>query len=432
MEATSLAKKTHNPIRHIVENLNLEPNPEKHMIALSIGDPTIFGNLKPPQEVVDAVKRSIDSAQFNGYAPAAGYFEARDAVAKYSSNEYYTVQAEDVILCSGCSSSLDLCISVLAEPGKNILTPRPGFSIYKTLAGGLGAEVREYNLIPQSNWEVDLFDLESKIDENTVAIVVTNPSNPCGSVYSSQHLKDILDVASRNCVPIIADEIYEHLVFKGETFYPIAAFSEDVPILSCSGLTKRFLCPGWRMGWIVIHDRNSIFSKEIRNGLQRLSSRILGSNTLVQGAIPEILTKTPQSFFDETIGILQRHAQIAYSFLSEIDGLIPVMPQGAMYMMIKIEMERFPKFRNGLEFVKQMVQEESVFCLPGECFDYPGYMRIVLTTPEEQLLEACTRMSKFCERHFKSNEVTRGEYIKTPYQNMKYVIPLEQGNSTSP
>lgn len=151
---------------------------------------------------------------------------------------------------------------------------------------------------------MDLVDLENKIDKKTSAIVIINPSNPCGSVYSKNHLKEILAVAERNFLPIIADEIYEHLVFPGHKFYPLASLSKNVPVLSCSGITKRFLVPGWRMGWIIIHDRHNAFSASIKGGLINLSQRIIGSNTLVQGALPTILSSTPQSFFDDVINLI--------------------------------------------------------------------------------------------------------------------------------
>ncbi|KAG8236103.1 hypothetical protein J437_LFUL000465 [Ladona fulva] len=124
--------------------------------------------------------------------------------------------------------------------------------------------------------------MEAQIDADTAAIIVNNPSNPCGSVFSQQHLLDILNIARRNFVPIIADEIYDNFVFSGQTFHSIGSLSEDVPILKCGGLTKRFLVPGWRMGWIVIHDPIGAFNQEVRKGLTCLSQRTIGSNTLVQ------------------------------------------------------------------------------------------------------------------------------------------------------
>ncbi|XP_014212261.1 tyrosine aminotransferase isoform X2 [Copidosoma floridanum] len=403
VQASLIAKNTHNPIRSIVESIVVEPNPEKCVIALSIGDPTTFGNLKPAREVIEAVQESVESQAYNGYAPSAGFQEARLAVAEYYSDQHVQIDPSDVILCSGCSSALDICITALAREGQNILLPRPGFSIYRTLAVGLGISVKSYNLRPELGWEIDLDDLEAQIDEFTAAIVINNPSNPCGSVYSREHLLDVLDIAAKYCVPIIADEIYEYLVFPGRTFYSLASLSTEVPILSCSGLAKRFLVPGWRMGWIVIHDRDNILDKEIRKGLQCLTHRTIGSNTIIQGALPKILKNTPQRFFDNLLQTLYAHAKLTYNYLSQIPGLKPIMPDGAMYMMVHIDLSSFPGFNSEMDFVQGLLAEESVFCLPGQCFDYPSYMRLVITVPQDVLEEACLRIQEFCSRHHVKN-----------------------------
>ncbi|XP_063236901.1 tyrosine aminotransferase isoform X2 [Bacillus rossius redtenbacheri] len=358
VRCSGLARATHNPIRAVVENLHLEPNPGKQLIALSLGDPTVFGNLQPPGELLEAVQSSLESLSYNGYTAGRGSQEAREAVAKYSSTPGSTVDPNDVVLCSGCSGALDICITGVADPGQNILVPRPGFSIYRTLAEGCGIAVRSYDLKPADGWEADLVQMEQQIDKNTALLVVTNPSNPCGSVYSRRHLMDILEVARRNYLPVLADEIYEHMVFPGKEFISMGSLSQDVPILVCSGLAKRFLVPGWRIGWIIIHDRNGILQKE-------------------------------------------NNALVAYDILKRVEGLYPVMPEGAMYMMVGIDMIDFP-FEDELEFLQQLMREESVFCLPGQCFDYPNYMRLVITVPEDLLKEACHRIADFCARHHKT------------------------------
>lgn len=403
VSASNYATNTFNPIRNIVENLQIVPNPDKPMIALSIGDPTVFGNLTPAKEITEAVVEAIRSGKYNGYGPSTGFVESREAVAKHCSvPDVAVLEAKDIILCSGCSCSIDLCITALCCPGQNILVPRPGFPLYKTLAEGLSIKTKYYNLLPEKNWEVDLEMLETLIDDETSAIVVNNPSNPCGSVFSKEHLTAILDVAARNKVPVIADEIYDHFVFSGEEYHPMASLTQEVPVLSCGGLTKRFLIPGWRMGWIAIYDRNGILDKEVRKGLQSLSQRIIGSNTLVQGALPTILSKTPKDFFSDTIKQIEENARLCYNNIRAVPGLRPVMPQGAMYMMVGVDMDSFPQFDDDLQFVEKMISEESVFCLPGKCFDYPNYVRIVLTVPEKQLQEACDRIAAFCMRHFQA------------------------------
>ncbi|CAL4116174.1 unnamed protein product, partial [Meganyctiphanes norvegica] len=397
--ASSYALNTFNPIRNIVENMKINPNPEKKMIALSIGDPTVFGNLVPAETITNAVSESVQSGKYNGYGPSTGFEEARAAVASHVSVPGAEVTAKDVILCSGCSCALDMCITALASPGQNILVPRPGFPLYKTLAEGLAIKTKYYNLLPENNWEVDLAMLEDMIDDETAAIVINNPSNPCGSVFNKGHLKAIIEVASRNKVPIIADEIYDYFVFEGHEYHYMASLTDEVPILSCGGLTKRFLVPGWRMGWIVVYDRNNVLEKQARSGLQSLSQRIIGSNTIIQGALPTILAKTPKSFFEGTIQQIQDNAKMAYNLVSAVPGLHPIMPQGAMYMMVRVEMEKFPEFETDMEFVETMISEESVFCLPGKCFDYPNYVRIVLTVPSVMMQEACGRIADFCRTH---------------------------------
>ncbi|XP_057692145.1 tyrosine aminotransferase [Corythoichthys intestinalis] len=399
-----MAENTLNPIRAIVDGMQLSPNPDKAMIALSIGDPTVFGNLPLDDAVIQAIKDALDSHKYNGYAPSIGYLKSRQAVANFYSCSEAPLEAEDVILTSGCSQAIDLVISVLCNPGDNILVPRPGFSLYKTLAVSLGIEVRFYNLLPEKSWEVDLQHLESLIDERTSLLIVTNPSNPCGSVFTKEHQQKILTVASRNCIPILADEIYSNMVFPGCDCPSLASLSNDVPIISCGGLAKRWLVPGWRMGWILIHDKNNIFGSEIRQGLVKLSQRILGPCTIIQGALEEIFNNTHQRFYDHTIDFLKSNAEICFNELSTVPGLKPIMPSGAMYLMVGIDMDDFPDFQNDVDFTERLVTEQSVFCLPATAFEYPNFFRIVVTVPEHMMVDACGRIREFCQRHYRPGD----------------------------
>ena len=141
VRASIVAKNTFNPIRNILETMDITPHPQKKMISLSIGDPTVFGNLNPATEVVEAVSASLASGLHNGYGPSTGFVAAREAVAAHVSTPGGEVTADDVILCSGCSCALDLAISTMADAGQNILVPRPGFPLYTTLSAGLGMYV---------------------------------------------------------------------------------------------------------------------------------------------------------------------------------------------------------------------------------------------------------------------------------------------------
>ncbi|KAG5682905.1 hypothetical protein PVAND_012223 [Polypedilum vanderplanki] len=412
LEMSTFARQTVNPHRLMVETSKVVPNPKKKVLTLQLGDPTIFKNFQHPPEAIDAIKNALVKDSFS-YYPTNGIKEAREAVADYVSKNGDQVNADDIILTSGGSSSLELCFYVLANPGENILIPTPSFN-YRTWLHGPGIISKTYKLDPTKNWCVDLKDLESKIDNKTRAILVNNVGNPCGNVFTKEHILDILEIAERYRLPIISDDIYEHFVFPGVEYYSVASLSKNVPILSCSGLTKRFIMPGIRMGWISIHDRHDAL-KEIRKGFTQMLGRNFGPNCTVQKALPEILQNVPQTFFDETVKKVQLHAMTAFKLLKNIKGLIPIEPRGAFYMMIKIEFENFPKFKSDLEFVEALTEEESVKAFPGgPCFDFAGYFRFVLTVPLDMLIEACQRIQEFCERHYMNiNEIENFEPVQT-------------------
>jgi tyrosine aminotransferase len=298
LQMSSFAQNTENPLRKIWEGPKVLPNPNKETITLQIGDPTAFGNFPVADETVVAMKNALNVESFS-YTVSAGMKSARQAVADYvNKNVVENVMSDDVILTNGCSTALEICFRVLANPGENILIPRPAWN-YTTWICGSGIEVQFYDLDPTQDWKVDLKHMESLINGKTRAILLNSPGNPCGNVFSKEHILDILKIAEHHKLPIIADEVYEHFVFPGVKFHPVASLSTNVPVLTCSGLTKRFLMPGIRMGWIVINDRAEKLGK-VRRGLETIAGRNFGPSSVVQRALPKILGKIPQSFFDET------------------------------------------------------------------------------------------------------------------------------------
>lgn len=325
LQMSHFAQATANPHRLMAENSKIVPNPSKKTITLQMGDPTIFGNFSRPQEAVEAIKKAADKDRFS-YYHTCGMKEARMAVAEYANKSGVSVSHDDIILTSGGSSSLEMCFLTLANIGENILVPRPCFN-YKTWMWGPGIEARSYNLDPSREWEVDLEHLESQIDQNTKGILVNNVGNPCGNVFSKDHILDILAVAERHNLPIISDDIYEYFVFPGESYWSVAALSTNVPVLSCSGLTKRFIMPGVRCGWIIVHDRHGAL-KEITQGLIRISGRNFGPNCTVQMALPDILHNTPDEFFIDTVTRVHHHALLAYNNLRDVPGINAIMPKG--------------------------------------------------------------------------------------------------------
>jgi len=371
------------------------------MIPLSLGDPTVYGNLLAPEQLTEAVVQQVRSKRANGYGHSAGLPAARTAVAKFMSTETSPLTSDDIIMASGGSGALEIAISGLVNEGDNILVPRPGFPLYQVIAESNGAHVIEYPLLAEQNWQADVEAMEALVTERTRAILVNNPSNPCGSVFSQETLKGILGVAEKKRIPIIADEIYGEMVFTGQTFTPIASLTTSVPVIAMGGMAKMFLVPGWRVGWLCVHDRAGIL-QEARQGFMNLSQLILGSNTLVQSALEQVLTNDRESLieFNRTyVAALENGAKCSMNMLSKAKGLSLVEPGGAMYMMVRVHPEAFKDILDDKEFAQMLLKEEAVFVLPGSCFGAPNFFRIVFTAPEEKLQEAYDRIIQFCERH---------------------------------
>lgn len=297
VEITDYARLSINPLRKLKFEQKVVPNPNKEVITLQLGDPSIFGNFPPPKELLNALRKALDEDTFL-YNNGPGRQEAREAIAEYS-RHIGNVKADDVVVASGCGHALEMCILTLVAPGENLLIPQPSYN-YKTWTSGLHIETRAYNLDPSKEWNIDLKHLESLIDTKTRAILVNNPGNPCGNVFSKEHILEILAIAERYKLPIISDEVYEFFVFPGIEFNSVAALSKKVPVLTCSALSKRFLVPGIRMGWIVLKDFHGAL-KNVKAGLHNVTGRILGPHSTVQHAIPEILRNTPKEFFDDTM-----------------------------------------------------------------------------------------------------------------------------------
>mmetsp|Transcript_1731 Transcript_1731/g.2551 ORF Transcript_1731/g.2551 Transcript_1731/m.2551 type:complete len:432 (+) Transcript_1731:67-1362(+) len=402
VKVTTKSKRTINPIRMILKDFDMKNTDKtKELISLSIGDPTVYGNLNPPVEMIEQLKKNALEGKSNGYQHSMGLESARRAIAKYAfGKESKEEKYMDVCIASGASGALDIAINALVDPGCNMLIPVPGFSLYETLLKSMGGEPRFYNLKPEKGWEADIEHMESLIDEKTRAILVNNPSNPCGSVYTKKHLEDILKVADKYCVPIIADEIYGDITFE-KPYIPMHTLTKTVPIIQVSGLAKQWLVPGWRIGWLVLHDRQFIFDTvDMRSAIFRLSTILMGSNTLCQSVIPTALENIPESFFEKNRDLLKTNANYCAKRVENIEGLNSIQPEGAMYMMFGIDVNQFDgSFVDDLSFAKLLLKEESIVVLPGQCFHFKNYVRIVYCAPLETLKTAFDRIEAFCKKY---------------------------------
>lgn len=251
--------------------------------------------------------------------------------------------------------------------------------------------------------------MDQLIDSRTKAILINNPSNPCGSNYSAEHLSLIVEVARKHGLPIIADEIYGGCVFDG-IFTPIQVLRGNVPVIALGGLAKEFVVPGWRVGWVTLHDSKDIPRMNgVKVGMKSLSQIILGASSIIQHAIPKLLCPVKdseddlslQAYYKKYLSVLQTNAQLCVTQAENCPGLSVVEPTAAMYAMVKIDIDALKDISDDCIFSQKLLQEENLLCLPGQCFGMPNFIRLVTCAPAEKITDAFERIAIFCQNHAK-------------------------------
>ncbi|KAF8413832.1 hypothetical protein HHK36_001826 [Tetracentron sinense] len=359
-------------IRGVLYSLmqNIDAGDERPTIPLGHGDPSAFPCFRTSLSAEDAIVDALRSADFNSYSPTtAGISPARRAIAEYLSRDLsYKLSPDDVYVTAGCVQAIEVALNVLARPGANILLPRPGFPIYEARADFCNLEVRHFDLLPEQGWEVDLDAVEALADENTVAMVIINPGNPCGSVFSYRHLKKVAETAKKLGILVIADEVYGHLTFGSNPFVPMGEFGSIVPVLTLGSISKRWIVPGWRLGWLVTTDPSGILRKtKIVEGIKGYCNISTEPTTFIQGAISHILEQTKEDFFVKIINILRQASDICYARIKEIPCITcPHKPDGSMFLMAKLDLLQLEDINDDMDFCFKLAQEESVIILPGE------------------------------------------------------------------
>nr|AGT02452.1 tyrosine transaminase [Strigomonas culicis]AGU67999.1 tyrosine transaminase [Strigomonas culicis] len=408
-----------NPLR-VISDTTKPSDCGKSCIKLSMGDPTLDGNLPPSEESVQAVLEATKSHKHDGYAAVVGAPAARESVAAYWRERFVHsdalrahVKASNVIFSSGGSHAIAMSVAALCNPGDNIIVPAPGFPTYDTAGNAYQAEIRRYRLDPQNGWEGDLAELERLVDERTKLVIMTNPSNPCGSNFSRQHVTDVVKLCERLHVPLLADEIYAGIVFQYESnpnkeFTSVADVESTCPRIVLGGTAKLHTVPGWRIAWLLLIDPANVASGCYK-GLEAQATLVLGPNTLVQAALPGALQHTTQVHYDRTVAALEAGAMQFYNAIAQravrtTDGaplLVPTLPQGAMYVMVQIMLERLDPaaITTDVDFYTKLNAEENVLVIPGSLFHADGFFRAVTTRPPEILAEAIDRIVAFCQRH---------------------------------
>ncbi|CAK7322718.1 unnamed protein product [Dovyalis caffra] len=354
----------------------------------------------------DAIVDAVRSARFNSYASFGGIFPARRAVAEYLSRDLrHRLSPDDVYLTLGCRQAVEIIIKVLARPGANILFPRPGYPNYEAYAALNNFEFRHYDLLPERGWEVDLGGIEALADENTIAMVIINPGNPCGNVYKYEHLNKIAETARRLGILVIADEVYGHLVFGSNPFVPMNVFASTVPVITLGAISKRWMVPGWRLGWLVTSDPSGWLRKyAIAEAIQNIINFSHTPVTFIQGAIPQILEKTTDDFFSNTNGILRENLDFCYDKLKEIPCMTcPQKAEGGMFIMVKLNLPMLEDIEDDMEFCLKLAKEESLIVLPGITVGLKNWTRITFGVEHSFLEDGLGRLKAFCHRHAKKH-----------------------------
>ncbi|XP_074304068.1 tyrosine aminotransferase-like [Silene latifolia] len=384
----------------------LNPDDNRSVIPLGHGDPSPFKCFHPPVAAVNAIVDALRSTRFNGYRYPTDFPSAKKAVAEYISRDLpYRLSESDVCITVGCNQAILATISSLSSPpGSNILLPMPTYPTYDACSAVSGVEVRHYNLLPTKEWEVDLHSVEALADDNTVAIVIINPGNPCGSVYTHQHLENVAKMAEKLGLLVIADEVYEHMTFGDTPFVRMGTFALKAPVLTIGSISKRWLVPGWRVGWLVTTDPNGILqNSELMERIQAFLDLASNPTTFIQGALPEILEKTKDEFFSNANNILRQDADIIYEKLEKKIPCIscPHKPQGSMFVMVKLDVSLLDDIEDDTEFCLKIAKEEKVMILPGSTLGMKNWLRITFALEPLVLQEGLERIEGFCKRHSK-------------------------------
>lgn len=327
--------------------------------------------------------------------------EARQAVADKFSTEETKISPDHVFFSFGCSGALFNTMSVLCEIGDNVLVPCPGFPLALPISQNINIELKQYNLLPEQGWQIDLEHLKSQIDSKTKAILVNNPSNPCGSCFTRQHMEEIIAVADEFKLPIIADEVYHGLSYDPERpFVSFGNLSKNVPVIACGAISKVYCLPGWRCGWSIVYNNHGYFD-DVIDAFLKHSMILLHPNTLVQASLPKILREVPQEHMDGLRAKLLASSTAAFNFIKDIRGVTPIKPSAAMYMMIKIEMDEFEGFEDDVDFCHKLLLDQNCLTFPSKCFFQKGFFRIIICTKVEILKDFAERLQTFCDKHYK-------------------------------
>jgi alanine-synthesizing transaminase len=384
-------------IRQIVAEARAVEAQGTRVRYLNIGDPVAFGFATPPH-IIDAVERAM-RAGHNSYVPSVGIPEARDAVAQDYRARGVTVDPDRVLITAGTSEGIEIALNAIADIGDEVLVPSPTYPLYTAVLAKIGAVPRYYRTNPDENWLPDLDHLRSLISPRTRAIVAIDPNNPTGAVYPAPVRRAILDVAEQHGLVVLADEVYGDLGFDGNVPL-LGTLDLDAPIISFSSLSKAYLAPGWRAGWMVVGATPRLDS--VLAAIKKLADGRLCSTGPMQYGIAAALTgdRSHQDMFRRELRI---RAQLTTERLNAIPGMRCVAPRAAFYAMPAVSL---PPGRTDEDFVLGLLRQTGILCVHGSGFGLPpegGFFRIVFLAAPAELASICDDIAAFTRTYLQQS-----------------------------
>ncbi len=364
------------------------------ILKLNIGNPAPFGFDAPDEILVDVI-RNLPTSQ--GYADSKGIYSARKAVVQhYQKRGIRSLDVEDVYIGNGVSELIVMALQALLNNGDELLLPAPDYPLWTAGVSLSGGTPVHYLCDEESDWYPDLDDIKKKITKKSRGIVLINPNNPTGAVYSRDFLLEVIEIARQHNLIIFADEIYDKILFDGATHTPIASLADDVLIVTFNGLSKAYRVCGFRSGWMFMTGPKHL-AKSYIDGIDMLASMRLCANVPMQHAVQTALGGY-QSVNELLLpgGRLLEQRDRAYELISQIPGISCVKPKGAMYLFPKIDTKMY-NIRDDQKMVLDFLIQEKVLLVQGTGFNWPkpDHFRIVTLPHVEDLELAIGRLERF-------------------------------------
>ena len=368
------------------------------IIKLNIGNLAVFGFDAPEEIQQDMIRNLPNSA---GYSDSKGIFGARKAVMHETQRQGIKgVGLEDIYLGNGASELIVMATNGLLDDGDELLLPAPDYPLWTAAVSLSGGTPVHYLCDEANGWMPDIDDIRKKITPHTKGIVVINPNNPTGVLYSNALLQEIIDLAREHGLVIFADEVYDKVLYDGVKHTPIACLSHDVLTLTFNSLSKSYRSCGYRAGWLIVSGDKKPAADYIE-GLNMLSNMRLCANVPGQWAIQTALGGY-QSINDLVGegGRLRKQRDLAYELITAIPGVTCVKPHAALYLFPRLDPKVYP-IKDDQQFFLEMLQETKVMLVQGTGFNWPNpdHFRVVFLPHEDELREAISRMAKFLENY---------------------------------